>query len=96
MCGAVGFVDVGIVVGAPSEKGAPFERTGGVSFVALQGTVVISCVGLSVVGGDVCCCRVWSMVVSMRFRAVRGRCSMQRTSSCATCSVCSMGVSVGS
>ena len=70
MCGAVGFVKVGIVAGAPFEKGAPFERTIGVSPVAPQGTVVISWVGLSAVGGAVCCCRAWSMVAKSRFHAV--------------------------
>ncbi len=96
MCGAVGFVDVGIVIGAPFEKGAPFECTGGVLSAAFQGIVVISCVGLNVNGVDVCRRSVVSMVVRRRCRAVRGRCSKQRTSSCATCSVCSMGESVGS
>ena len=96
MCGAVGFVKVGIVAGAPFEKGAPFERNGGVSSVAPQGTVAISCIGVSAVGGDLYCCRAWSMVVNRRFCAGRGKCSMQCTSSCATCSVCSTGVSVGS
>ena len=97
MCGAVGFVEVGIDAGAPFEKGAPFECTGGVLSAAFQGIVVIlSCVGLNVNGVDVCRRSVASMVVRMRCRAVRGRCSKQRTSSCATCSVCSMGESVGS
>ena len=82
--------------GAVEAGRTEFEAAFSVSSVAPQGTVVISWVGLSAVGGAVCCCRAWSMVAKSRFHAVRGRCSMQRTSSFATCSVCSMGVSVGS
>jgi hypothetical protein len=96
ICGAVGFVEVGIDDGTPFEKEAPFERIGGVPSVSPHGTVAGSYVGVCDVSGVTCCRRAWSMVVNSRLRAGRGKCSMQRTSSCATCSVCSMGVSVRS
>ncbi len=65
-------------------------------FEGRQGMVAGWYVGL-VVGAPCVNFRMACMiVVKRRLRMARGRCSMHRTNSCATCWVCSVGDSVGS
>lgn len=82
MCGAVGFEEVGACGCSPFEAG--------------HGSVAGSYVGGFVGGAPVNFLMAAIVDRNSRLRVARGRISIHRTSSFATCVVCSAGVRVGS
>ncbi len=87
MCGAVGLVEVGIVVISPFVV---------ISLFAVgHGRVAGSYVLVVVIGASSIFRMALIVVLKRRFRVALGRCSMHLTSLLATCEVCSVGVHVG-